>query len=135
MTRKSTIIMLCFSFILLQSGCSELLDCLTSGSASLPDKNLETAYLSFPYTQTIYAEIINSSKDASYDYNFNIEGNLPPGISFAQSKNTIILQGTPQLKGKFKFTVRLTVVPPYDNESDTCTGKLDDKHDYSITVE
>lgn len=121
----------------MQSGCSELLDCLTSGSASLSDKKLDIAYVDFPYTQTIYAEIVNSSKDDTYDYIFNIEqGNLPPGISLTQSKNTITLQGTPQLKGKFKFTIKLAVVPPdNNNEPDTCTGKLDDTHDYSITVE
>lgn len=107
------------------SACSELLDCIASAKPEIPSDGLPNAYLGFLYNQSITCQVKNASNDDAFYYYFDIEGSLPPGISYSVVGRKIYFVGTPTVAGTFTFKVNLKIEAPEDYD-DNDDGVFDD---------
>lgn len=115
--------------------CDEALECTFGLNPKFKETRIATATIDRPYREFISAEVTNDSNDDSYDYFFEIIGDLPAGIDVVFLSRRIEFIGTPQEIGTFDFTVFLYVERFEDGFLDTSpTCKDEVSRDFSITV-
>lgn len=100
----------CSAFLLF--GCAELIDCVASARPDLHSKNLNTGTVGLNYNDFLEADITNEPNDNAYDYFFQVDGNLPVGMTYHEQGRKIYFTGIPTAEGSYAFDVRLTVDPP-----------------------
>ena len=116
--------------------CEDVLDCLiNSKSPELPEVYFNNAIYGDYYYQELEAEIRNASNDDEYYYFFELEGQLPDGITMSVDHRTIIFEGVTQRAGSYHFKLFLEVEPneysgAYDD--DMCTTST--SKEYTISV-
>ncbi|UPT69832.1 MAG: hypothetical protein M0D53_11885 [Flavobacterium sp. JAD_PAG50586_2] len=98
---------------LLLSGCSELIDCVASARPDLHSKPLNTGTVGINYSDFVDADITNEPDDNAYDYFFQVDGNLPAGITYHEQGRKVFFTGVPTVAGTYTFDIRLTVDPPH----------------------
>ncbi|WP_420602007.1 hypothetical protein [Flagellimonas sp.] len=114
----------CAAGILLLQGCDEIYECVFNINPEIHDKPLEIGLVGERYRGFVTAEISNEVNDNDYDYNFDIFGELPPGIFYDIRRRSIEFYGTPEERGVYRFKVEL-FVESYDYDgydgSPTCS--------------
>jgi len=93
--------------VLVLSGC-EAFDCIVNNHPEFSAINVRTATLNQVFEDTIKVSISNSYMDNDYWHTFELEGELPPGISYETTVREITFSGTPTKIGDYPF--RLTVI-------------------------
>ena len=71
--------------------------------------SLPTPVLNHEYDGVINVSIRNEPYDNSYDYTFELTGDLPPGMTANSSGRQIRLMGTPTTPGEYSFKIRVNV--------------------------
>jgi hypothetical protein len=94
-------------------GCSELIDCVASARPDLHSKPLNTGTVGSNYSDFVDADITNEPDDNAYDYFFQVDGNLPVGITYHEQGRKVFFTGVPTVAGTYTFDIRLTVDPPH----------------------
>ncbi|WP_299114357.1 hypothetical protein [uncultured Winogradskyella sp.] len=133
MKSKTTFILL-FSFLALLS-CDEALECLFGVNPEINETSISSATLDENYFQRITAEVDNAANDNSYDYFFDIIGDLPLGVDAVFFARSIELIGVPEETGAFEFTVFLSVErfeDGYYDSSPTCNDSA--RRDFTLFV-
>lgn len=125
MKNKLNIIIL-ISVLFVVMGCSELIDCIASSKPEISTNVLPNASQGFSYDTFIISEVRNSANDDSFYYYYDIEGNLPPGISYYEVGRKLFLTGTPTAPGIFTFKVNLKIEASGDSSNDDEQGFFDD---------
>ncbi len=69
------------------------------------------------YYTDVSAEINNEPNDNDYDYFFEVEEPLPPGLDYYINYRTISIEGTPLVPGIYDVTISLYVEGPFDEET------------------
>ena len=93
---------------------------------------------------TYFSEVIGSvrnHKDGNFDYDFEINGNLPNGIRYEACDNLFKLYGAPTQSGVFTFEVVMSISQE-DNVSngdgtdsdDICPFNVQESKSFSITI-
>lgn len=100
----------------LMSGCSELIDCVASARPDLHSKTLKTGTVGINYNDFIDADITNEPDDNAYDYFFQVDGDLPVGMTYHEQGRKVFFTGIPTVAGSYTFKVRLTVDPPHSED-------------------
>ncbi|MEM9650179.1 MAG: hypothetical protein AAF969_17005 [Bacteroidota bacterium] len=130
----TTIIFLAAFTILLQ-GCDEIYECVFSINPEIHDKPLELGLVGERYYGIVTAEISNEVNDDDYDYDFDVFGELPPGIFYDINRRSVEFFGTPEERGTYRFSVEL-FVERYDyygyDGSPTCSDST--VRDFTIQV-
>lgn len=105
-------------------GCDEVYECVFNINPEIHDKPLELGFVGERYYGLITAEISNEVNDNDYFYDFEIFGELPPGIFYDINRRSIELYGVPEETGTYRFEVEL-FVESYDyygyDGSPTCS--------------
>lgn len=113
--------LLIISFFTL-TNCENVIDCIINVRPELHDVKLEVGYVDKYYFDKITAEIKNEPSDNSYDYYFDVVGEIPNGIEIIYDYREVILEGVPTESGRFTFRVYLNVDPHedyyYDDDGD-----------------
>ncbi|WP_222984351.1 hypothetical protein [Flagellimonas meishanensis] len=126
MERTTKTIRLCLSIciLFLFSGCDEVYECIFNINPEIHDRPLEIGLVGERYYGIITAEISNEVNDNDYFYDFDIIGELPPGIFFDVNRRSIEFFGIPEEVGNYRFRVEL-FVESYDYDgfdgSPTCS--------------
>ena len=108
-TNFITTISVLFS-VLIFSGCDNVVDCISDIRPKLIAKELDNGRVLQQYSDDVEFEMNNAVTDDYYISEIKISGDLPPGITQAQSgSNTIHFSGKPRTTGTFNFTVKITV--------------------------
>lgn len=134
-------VMLFASSALLLSGCSELIDCVASARPNLHSKNLYNGSVGLNYSDFIEADITNEPDDNAYDYFFQVDGNLPVGLTYHEQGRRVYFTGVPTVAGTYTFNVRLTVDPPnyedwgWNGGNRICFGDDTTNKEYTITIQ
>ncbi|WP_284653413.1 hypothetical protein [Flavobacterium terrisoli] len=116
----------CLALLFTFSGCAELTDCIISAKPQLPTKTLHIGQVGIPYSEYIKASVRHDSNDDYYDYDFNIDGSVPPGIIYQFHDRRILFSGTPTIPGSYTFRVHLTI--SYDDGAYEGSGLFDDSN-------
>lgn len=93
----------------LLQGCDEVAECVFGVNPEIHDKRLSMAVKGENYYEIITAEVENAVFDNRYIYNFDIYGELPPGVFFDINRRSIDLFGVPEETGTYYFSVELFV--------------------------
>jgi len=124
-----------FSF----TNCEDFLDCIVNRRPELPNKEFGVGDLQTYYYEEFDAQIKNEPRDNDYDYEFEIQGNLPEGLQMVVNYRTVSIEGLPTFPGTYTFTVFLYVYPPVNYDFDT--NQYDDplcsestSKEYTITI-
>jgi len=112
-------------FVFLFFGCQDILECIVNKRPELSDRSLAAAYVNQLYNEKITADIKNEPMDNSYNYYFQIVGELPEGIEYTINYREIILEGKPLVSGSYKFTVKLSAEQK-NNYSEDCESNFND---------
>jgi len=135
--KRSIIIIILIPFFF--SSCEDIVECIINKRPELPDKRLEDGFTNNYYTKELVAEIKNEPRDDDYEYFFELYDDLPEGLEMIIDYRTIIIEGLPAEKGKYTFTIFLSVDPPeyYDEHSgeyeDSLCSKSTSKA-YTLTI-
>jgi hypothetical protein len=78
-------------------------------SPELPVKELKTGYLGKTYYDELIPILPQSSNNRSYNWDFNIEGQIPEGIVVHLGSGKIIIDGVPKAIGIYKFKIFMDV--------------------------
>lgn len=133
MKSKSTFLLL-FAFLMLLS-CDEALECVFGLEPEINETTIASATLNENYFQRITAEVDNAANDNSFDYFFDIIGDLPIGIDVVFFPRRIELIGVPEEAGAFEFTVFLAVERFENGFLDTSPTCSDDvRTDFTLFV-
>jgi hypothetical protein len=138
--RKIYMLLLVSSAMLLV-GCSELIDCVASARPNLHSKNLKTGTVGINYNDFIDADITNEPDDNAYDYFFQVDGNLPVGMTYHEQGRKVYFTGVPTVAGTYTFNVRLTVDPPnyddygWDGGNRICFGDDTITKEFTIVIQ
>ncbi|NKI32524.1 hypothetical protein [Croceivirga thetidis] len=100
-----SLVILAFFF----NGCDEISECVFGVNPEIHDRRLSMGVVGEQYYDVITAEVKNAVFDNSYDYFFDVLGELPPGVYFDIDRRSIELYGTPQEAGTYYFSVELFV--------------------------
>lgn len=125
----------------LMSGCSELIDCVASARPDLHSKALNTGKVGINYSDFIDADITNEPDDNAYDYFFQVDGNLPVGMTYHEQGRKVFFTGVPTVAGSYTFRVRLTVDPPHyedwgwDGGNRICFGDDTITKEFTIVIQ
>ena len=90
------------------------MDCIINVRPELHDVNLKDGRIDYYYFDKITAEIKNEPNDNSYDYYFDVYGDIPAGLDIIYDYREVIFEGIPTESGRFTFRVHLNV-DPYDD--------------------
>lgn len=111
-------------FVLTLYGCDEVYECVFNINPEIHQKQLLIGVVGERYRDRITAEVRNDVNDNSYDYFFDVIGELPPGISVEFNRRSVDIFGVPEETGNFRFQVEL-FVERYDYDgfdgSPTCS--------------
>ena len=130
-------------FLFVIAGCDILLDdvvdCLDGDGPEISWSPLPAATLNELYYLEILASIKNEPRDSLYDYEFDIEGALPPGLNYYTSPSDdrlLVIRGTPVLRGEFVFDLSVRVSLSYNsyNQDDNLCYHTDSET-FSILVQ
>ncbi|NAY90747.1 hypothetical protein GTQ34_02345 [Muricauda sp. JGD-17] len=106
------------------NSCDEVYECIFNINPEIHDRSLEIGFLGERYYDIITAEISNEVNDNDYFYDFEIFGELPPGIFYDINRRSIEFFGVPEDVGNYRFRVEL-FVESYDYDgfdgSPTCS--------------
>lgn len=112
----------------------EINECIYKISPKLPKKTMAQGQLDISYYEAVSAYIKNAD-DGAYDYEFSIEGNLPPGIQYQSDGRLLEFFGTPTKAGNFSFKVKVKLPNAIYGPGDGfCFGKDSDKQSYTIEI-
>jgi len=89
------------------SGC-DAVDCIVNNHPEFSKNSVSKATLNQVFEDTIRVSISNSYMDSEYNYTFDLQGDLPQGISYETSAREISFFGTPTELGD--FPLQLSVV-------------------------
>ena len=107
-------------------GCDELddaFDCVDGDRPAFGRSELPSPVLNELYRESVTVSIENTSSDDSFEYDFDLEGELPPGIEWYESgRRTVTFEGTPIELGTWMPTLGVRV-------RDGGTGVFDDAAD------
>lgn len=137
---KSSIMKSKFTFLLLitsltLSSCDEALECVFGLEPEINETSISSATLNQPYRERITAEVDNAANDNSFDYFFDVIGELPIGVDIVFFARRIELIGIPEEAGAFDFTVYLSVERFEDGFLDTSPTCSDDvSRDFTLFV-
>ena len=92
---------------LIVSGC-DAANCIVNTHPEFSKNSLRNGTLNQVFEDIIKVSISNSYEDDDYDFTFNLEGDLPSGISYETSPRQITFSGTPTELGD--FALQLSVV-------------------------
>ncbi|RNC89878.1 MAG: hypothetical protein ED555_10530 [Allomuricauda sp.] len=95
--------------LFLLQGCDEIAECVFGINPEIHDKRLAVAFVGEPYEDIITAEVSNEVFDNDYIYNFDVFGDLPPGLRFDFDRRAVVVYGIPEEEGTYSFTVELFV--------------------------
>lgn len=113
--------------LFLFSGCDEVYECIFNIEPEIHDRPLEIGFVGERYFDVITAEIRNEVNDNDYFYDFEIFGELPPGVFYDINRRSIELFGIPEDTGNYRFRVELFVEAfDYDgfDGSPTCSDSV-----------
>lgn len=132
------LIITALSLVFFMSGCEllseEINECISKIAPKLPDKNLRQGQVGVPYMETIDAFIKNADDDA-FDYRFDVNGELPQGLTFNSEGRIFIISGTPAVAGTIEFQVRVELIDAISGPGDGfCFAKDYDREKYKITI-
>jgi len=128
------IIPLILSIIFITS-CDEALECALGIDPEINESSVDVAFVNEPYLERITAEVDNIANDNSFDYFFEVIGDLPDGIDLVFFAREVQLRGTPLETGSFDFTVFLYVErfeDGYLDVSPTCSDGV--SKDFTLFV-
>lgn len=94
---------------LLLCGCDEILECVFNIEPEIHNKRLVGGVLGERYYDIVTAEIRNEVNDNDYFYDFDVIGELPPGILFDINRRSVEFFGIPEETGVYRFRVELFV--------------------------
>lgn len=129
------------SSALLLSGCSELIDCVASARPNLHSKTLYNGTVGSNYSDFLEADITNEPDDNAYDYFFQVDGDLPMGLTYHEQGRKLFFSGVPTVAGIYTFKVRLTVDPPnyedygWSGGNRICFGDDTITKEFTITIQ
>lgn len=133
--KNITTIILVAALALFMQGCDEIYECVFNINPEIHDRPLELGLVGEQYYGIITAEISNEVNDNDYDYDFEVFGELPPGIFFDINRRSIEFFGVPEERGTYRFSVEL-FVESYDyygyDGSPTCSDST--VRDFTIQV-
>ncbi|UJH67562.1 hypothetical protein [Allomuricauda sp. SCSIO 65647] len=113
--------------LLLLQGCDEIYECIFNIDPEIHDRPLELGLVGEEYYGLVTAEIRNEVNDNDYFYNFDVYGELPPGIFYDINRRSIEFFGVPEEEGTYRFEVELFVeaydIDGYDG-SPTCADSV-----------
>ena len=89
-----TIIVLAASTFLFQ-GCDEIYECIFNINPELHDRPLEIGFVGERYYDEVTAEISNEVNDNDYFYDFEVYGDIPPGLSVDFRRRSVEFFGRP----------------------------------------
>lgn len=134
-------VLLFASAAFLMIGCAELIDCVAKAQPNLHSKNLRPGIVGVNYNDFIDADITNETDDDAYDYFFQVDGNLPVGLTYHEQGRKIYFTGIPTVAGSYTFKVRLVVDPPnyedygWDHGNRICFGDDTITKEFTIVVQ
>lgn len=112
----------------------EINECIFKITPKLPKKTLVKGQIGIPYYESVSAYIKNAD-DGAYDYEFSIEGNLPPGIQYQSDGRLLEFFGSPTQSGNYSFKVKVKLPNVIYGPGDGfCFSKDTDKQSYTIEV-
>jgi len=106
---KNKKIAVVFCAVLLGSGCESAIDCLDNDGPEFDTSSIGNPVLNQVYSETIVVSINNEPRDDNFLYEFNLQGELPDGVTGFSAGRNYVLNGTPIEEGTFRFTVYVTV--------------------------
>jgi hypothetical protein len=121
------------AFLLL--GCAELYDCVASARPNLHSKNLRIGTVGAAYNDFIDADVTNEPYDNNYDYFYQVDGNLPVGMTYHEQGRKVYFTGVPTVAGTYTFDIRLTIDPKYSDDNGWDGGNRICLGDDTITKE
>lgn len=133
--KKQLFLLLLCSFIMF-SGCDNILDCVTNKRPQIHDADFKSGQTGIYYYQEVTTEIKNEPRDNDYDYYYELYGELPEGIQMFVNFRTVSFEGTPEVEGRFYFTLELYVEPAFseDGFEEAMCSDFTSK-DFSISIE
>ena len=90
-------------------GCDEIAECVFGINPEIHNRPLAVAFVGEPYDEIITAEVSNEVFDNDYIYNFDVFGDLPPGLFFDFDRRSVEIYGVPEVEGTYNFTIELFV--------------------------
>jgi len=133
--KKHLPLLLVFSFFML-FGCDNILDCVTNKRPQIHDANFRDGKIGVYYYQEVTTEIKNEPRDNDYEYYYELYGELPDGIQMFVNYRTVSFEGTPEVSGRFVFSLGLFVDPPLNDDGfeEVMCSEYTSK-DFSIYIE
>lgn len=125
-TKKHASTVLLITTSLLLVGCEDPLDCLIDDRPVLDTQKLNQPVLNQVFDASISVSVKNNPHDDLYDYDWRIEGALPPGVSYTIDKRLLMFFGTPTSLGSYPYSVNVYVSSDW-NWQDTY-GQDADEH-------
>jgi len=106
--------------LLAVGGCDVLfdsaLDCIDSDGPTFDRRELAQPVLNQVYSETVTARIENEPRDDRFLYEFDVLGELPPGITWRQlagSSRRVAFEGTATELGTYEITLVVAVDEPF----------------------
>lgn len=94
---------------LVLTGCDGVLDCLDNDGPVFDKVAIKSAVLNEVYAETIRASVNNEPQDQRFDYQFELTGQLPAGVSTREAGQQFLFTGTPTESGSFPLTLFVEV--------------------------
>ncbi len=97
-------------------GCDNFLGCITNKRPQIHDANFGRGQVDVYYYQEVTTEIKNEPRDNDYGYYYELYGELPEGIHMFVNYRTVSFEGTPEVPGRYTFSLGLYVDPPFNDD-------------------
>ncbi len=133
--KKRLPLLFCLPFLLL-FGCDDFLECITNKRPQIHDTTFRRGEVGIYYYAEVTTEIKNETRDNDYGYFYELYGELPVGLEMFVNYRTVSFEGTPEISGRYTFTLGLYVEPPIDGdgvEEVMCSDYT--SKDFSIYIE
>ncbi len=98
-------------------GCEDAITCIFPKVPELYSNGFPIGSTETYYYADVSAEISNEPDDDAYDYFFEVEEPLPPGLDYYINYRTISIEGTPLVSGVYEVTIYLYVEGPFDEDT------------------
>ena len=97
-------------------GCNDFLECITNKRPQIHDATFRRGQIGIYYYAEVTTEIKNEPNDDDYGYFYELYGELPEGLQMFVNYRTVSFEGTPEVTGRYAFTLALYVDPPFDED-------------------